>query len=78
MCCGKSNELIEPIVGDIFVPMQRYHLLRIEIANWDFLHAGRIETRGHQRDAQASSYQCESTIVLIRPIDYLRAYSALC
>jgi hypothetical protein len=51
VCGGKSNELIEPIVGDILVPLQRYHALRIEIADWDFLHVGRPENRGHQRDA---------------------------
>ena len=71
MCRGKSNELIEPIVGDILVPVQRDHALCVEIADWDLLHVGRIENRAHKRNAQAGSYQCESTIVLIRPIDYL-------
>ena len=73
---GKSNEPIESIVRDILVPVQRDYTLCVEIANWDFLHVGRIENRGHERDAHASSYQRESTIVLIRPVDYLRAYSS--
>jgi DNA-binding transcriptional LysR family regulator len=33
------------------------------------LTTGRIKNSGHQRDAHASSHQCESTIVLIRPVD---------
>jgi hypothetical protein len=51
VCRGKSNELIEPIVGDILVPMQGDHAFCVEIADWDFLHVGRIENRRHQRDA---------------------------
>ena len=73
---GKGNDPIESIVRDILVPVQGDYALCVEIANRDFLHVGRIENRGHQRDAHANSYQCESTIVLIRPIDYLTAYSA--
>jgi hypothetical protein len=42
----------------------------------DFPDVGRIENRGHQRDAHPGAYQCERTIVLIRPIDDLTAYSA--
>jgi hypothetical protein len=74
---GKGNDPIKSIVRDILVPVQGDYALCVEIANWDLLHVGRIEHRGQQRDAHASSYQCESTIVLIRPIDYLRAYSAI-
>ena len=73
---GKGNDLIESIVRDILVPVQGDYALCVEIANRDFLHVGRIENRGHQRDAHASSYQCQSTIILVRPVDYLRAYSA--
>jgi hypothetical protein len=70
---GKGNEPIESIVRDILVPVQGDYAPCVEIANWDFLHVGRIENRGHERDAHASSYQCKSTIVLIGPVDYLRA-----
>jgi hypothetical protein len=73
---GKGNEPIESIVRDILVPVQGDYALNVEIANWDFLHVGRIEHRWHERDAHASPHECESTIVLIRPVDYLRAYSA--
>jgi hypothetical protein len=73
---GKRNDPIASIVRDILVPVQGDYALCVEIANWDLLHVGRIKTRRHQRDAHASSYQCESTIVLIRPIDYPTAYSA--
>jgi hypothetical protein len=73
---GKGNDPIKSIVRDILVPVEGDYALCVEIANWNFLHVGRIKNRGHQRDAHASSYQCESTIILIRPIDYLTAYSA--
>src|SRR5580692_3293082 len=73
---GKGNDPIESIVRDILVPVQGDYALCVEIANWDFLHVGRIKNRAHQRDAHASSHQCESTIVLIRLIDYPTAYSA--
>jgi hypothetical protein len=51
VCRGKRNGPSEPIVGDILVPVQRDHALCVEIANWNFLHVGRIENRGHQLNA---------------------------
>ena len=73
---GKGDDPIEPIVRDILVPVQGDDALYGEIANWDFLHIGRGKNRRHQRDTHAGSYQCESAIVLIRPLDDPRAYSA--
>ena len=74
MCRSKGNEPIEPIVRVILVPMQVDHAACVEIANWEFLYVWRIKNRGHQGNPKARSYQCESTIVLISSIDYLRAY----
>jgi hypothetical protein len=51
--------------------VQGDYALCVEIANWDFLHVGHIENRGHKRDAHARPYQCESTIVLKGGRDYV-------
>jgi hypothetical protein len=78
--CGswQKQEPMEPIVGDIL--LQRNEITRFEWKSriGTFFTLGASKIAGHQRNAQASSYQRESTIVLIRLIDDPRAYSACC
>jgi hypothetical protein len=70
VCSGKGNEPIEPIVRDILVP-------QVEIANWEFLYVWRIKKSRASGKTKASSYQCESTTILICSVDYPGAYLLL-